>query len=455
MKVAQPKIDYINKTAFDLVEKVKDLENKAVLKNDNSILEGSLKHKEFIDWTDKLIDSPIRTSSTLITGEKVDIKECYKNKCYGFDEEAYKSFKKFLDVVNSIKSINSCISYEFLHEKAIYWIFKTYNDKQAQTEFWVYLIDEINDAIKEYKIYFPILYLEIISPFKIGNVNFEYFSKELLDDWSNRLVLENPDIKDNHIELFIRKEFQGQVFASFTVKAEYRRARELAFEECALCIDVLKMCSLTTVVPNYKLSFDIDCRTNENLKNQVIIQEPKQPYNLHLDMYRIPNEYKITRKEWEDLQGKGLYGFHLFLLEKDKTDCELSNLIINSIKLYAQAISTEDLHKRIVDLFTIYESLLLKDENVGIIENVCRYASKLVFEKVEDRKYLIDLIKEMYQVRSAVVHHAKKKQFDMEKLFRLQLSIVILLNNLIKKLPLHQTKKSLLDEIDYEIMKAY
>lgn len=455
MNVPQPKIDYINKLAFDLVGKISDFSDKKSLINQDSILEGSIKHKGFIDWTNKIVDAPFRTFTTFITGEKVDIKECYKDRCYGFDEESYKEFKRFLNVIHAIKDIKFYIGYDFLHDKSIEWIFKTYNEKQTQSDFWVYLKDEIDSAIKEYKVYFPILYLEIIAPFKVGVVNFEYFSKELLDDWSNKFIVDNPDYQENPIEVFIRKEFQGQVFASCTIKAEYSKARELAFEECSLSVDVLKMCSLTTVVPNYKLSFDIDSRTNENLKNQVILQEPKRPYELHFDMYRIPNEYKITKKELERILTNGLYGFHQFLLQKNEVECELSQLIINSIKLYAQAMSTDDLHKRVVDLFTIYESLLLKDENVGIIECVCRYASKLVFDKIDDRKYLIGLIKEMYQVRSAVVHHAKKKQFDIEKLKKLQIYVVILLDNLIKKLPLHQTKKSLLDEIDLEILKAY
>ena len=69
----------------------------------------------------------------------------------------------------------------------------------------------------------------------------------------------------------MRKEYQGHVFVSYEVNAEIEKAKSIALEECSLAVDILKMCSDTTDIPQLKLSFDIDNRTRENIKNQILV----------------------------------------------------------------------------------------------------------------------------------------------------------------------------------------
>ena len=424
-------------------------------KYSNSTLKGSMKEKGFKDWTDKIIDGPMRMSSTLITGEKISWKECYEERCYGFDEALYPDFLKLVKTIEKDKSVNSLVSLDFLLKKCFNWFVDTYKNQRAKSNLSDFILLEIRDSIKEYVIQFPVLYLDIEKFIDVGKTRIAYYTQEFLEQLEKKFLNKNPNRKNNNPYEAIKKEFQGEVIISYRVKAEKGKAKQIAYEECSLAIDTLKLCSITTDVPNYRLSFNIDSRTTENLANKIIYVESSKPDEFILDAFTIPNDYKIDEKEFNLILQRRLNNFHIFLLNKDKFDTELKRIIVNSIKKYASAISNIDLNQRIVDLFTILESLLLKDENVAIIESVCKYCSKLVFKKIEDRKYSISLLKKMYSIRSAMVHHANRKEFEMDELRKLQVIVLLLFTELIKRLETHETKNSILQEIDDEILKAY
>jgi hypothetical protein len=450
--IPQKRIEYIDNEAFRIVGEMKDLPNP---EPSTSELKGSAKEKGVVDWTDKLVDAPVRISSILITGEKADQIECYRGRCYGFDQELYKDFLKLVKTIEKDKAINSHISLEFLLENCFDWFAETYKNQRAKCNLSEYIIEKTRESINEYVFHYPVLYLEIGEHFTLGKTKIGYYTKEVLENLEQKFLSQNPDKKDDNPYEFIKKELLGEVLVSYKVNAEKEKAKQIAFEECSLAIDVLKLCSLTTEFPDYRLSFDIDSRTTENLKNSVIYTEASNPYAFAFNLYRLPNEYKIDQNEWNSMLQKQLADFHNFLLCKDKFDTELKRLIVNSIKMYAAAISKTNLNQRVVELFTILESLLLKDDNVPIIESVCNYCSKLVFQKIEDRKYLISLLKKMYGIRSAMVHHALRKEIEMNDLKRLQLTVVMLVIQLIKRLEKYKTKVSILQEIDDEILKAY
>ena len=65
------------------------------------------------------------------------------------------------------------------------------------------------------------------------------------------------------------------------------------------------------------------------------------------------------KKEWERIISRRMLDFHKFLLQIENNDAsEVQQLIINSLKRYGNAISNIKLHQRIVELFSILESLL-------------------------------------------------------------------------------------------------
>lgn len=452
MRINDHKKEFIDKESFRILELFDVTEEE---KSNLQFVEGSQKHKIIPIETLKLDDRPVINSIANFNLQTVSIQECYKGKCIGLNELNYKVFQKFVNTILQEKDLNKLVSKEFIERKSLHWLLKTFREKRAESNFSAYILDEILNSIEEVKVHYSLLYLDIERPFKIGNVQFEFFTPEYFDSLIEEYKINHNENEENpYVKL--RSKYQGNVYATFVVKAEINKAKEIALEECSLAVDILKICSDTTDFPELKLSFDIDCRTNEKDQSELIITKPDRPARtFSIELYRIPMSYKIGEQEWNRMKKRQLDVFNNFLLglEKDKT--ELQQLVINGIRRFGNAISNINLYQRIVELFTILESLLLIDANSQIIESVCKYSSKLVFKKSTDRLDLIKLLKKLYKVRSAIMHHATETKFELDELRKLQIVVRALLVNIIAKTTTHKTKYSLLHEIDEAILTAY
>lgn len=450
MNIHRKKIDYINKEAFRLVGLVKEMKEDEKKLTE---LKGSVKHQDYLDLSNNIKNRPITISGRLFN-KTISRKICENHKCYGFDKVGYLEFDKFTINLHNDNSINKLVGKEFIDNIAFDWIIKTYKIKQAESNFMELLIEQINLSIKEYKIYYPIYYLDIGKPFNIGDVKFDFFSKEQYDKFVNNFSSLDSENKENPYEA-LRHKYQGKVFCSCVVKSERNKAKEIALEKCSLAVDILKICSDTIDFPFAKLSFDIDSRTRENIKNEVLIQETSDLNNFNTDIYRLPAQHVINDRDWELILKRNLGIFQQFISRLETNHTELESLILNAIKRFGNALSISNLHQRIVELFTILESLLLKNQDLPIIDSVTKYCSKLVFKKPQDRKELIRLLKEMYSVRSAIIHHGINKEFAIDNLRKLQIVIKLLIIQLINKSEKHKTKLTIIDEIDEAILKAY
>lgn len=451
MTFNENKRKHIVKESFRILELFEEtLEEKATSNSDN----GSLAHEIAIDWTDKMVDTPTIICNTFL-GKTISVTECYKGKCIGLNETNFIELQKLVNTIYNDKEISSKISIGFIEKKVLDWLLKTFKSKKADIDLSTFILDQMLNSIELLKIHFSIPFLAIGKPFQIGVVKFEFFTKEYFEKQITQFEINNPG-KDENPFKELRSSYQGRVYATSIVEAEREKAKDIALEHCSLAVDVLKMCSDTTDVPPMKLSFDIDSRIRENGQNEIIITRPNTTSDSFTTNISHPsNHYKIYSEEWNRMMARQIMDFHEFLLGLPKEKSELEQLIINGIKRYGNAISNSNLHQRIVELFTILESLLLLDKNSQIIESVCKYCSKLVFKEARDRKDLISLLKTMYEVRSSLIHHAKESNFDMDNLRKLQYSVIMLLLSLIQKTNAHKNKDSLLQEIDEAILNAY
>jgi len=448
------KRQYIDKEIFNILELLEEKDFKKLDKEGEEKANGSLSQKAALDLTKMLVDAPMIMGETDYFGV-ISKYECYRNKCIGLNQENYKRLIKLANTIYQEKTIKNIISKEYIEEEIFKWLLLTYKAKKVEYIFSIFLIEGMEKSLKNLKFHFPILYLDIHEPFCIGNVFFSFFTKNYLDQLDEYQKNKNSENHNNSFEK-LKQDYQGKVFASYVIKAEYKKGQEIAYEHCSLAVDILKMCSETTDFPYVELGFDIDSRVNINPQNETIVCDAENELEGFTVTRSRPKHYhKINEQEWERICRRQVGDFHKFLLSITADLTELQQLIINGIKRYGNAISNKNQHQRVVELFTILESLLLVDQNSPIIESVCKYCSKLVFKLPEDRKNLINLLKSMYEVRSSLIHHGKEKNFETNNLRQLQYIVIMLLSVLVSKSEVHKTKQSLLQEIENAILNAY
>lgn len=450
MNFKEKKQEYIDAEGFRLLSFIEDkvIQPKSKTK---SKLSGSVHQMIAVDLTDKMIDSPHFESEQDYSGI-ISKREIYQNRSVGLDSTNYVKIKKLVNTVIDEKSIKYKISKEFVEDKIFEWLVKA---QKANKTLSTFLLDEFTAELKNLRVRFPIVNLNIDKPFKIGKAKFDYFT----EDYFDRLIKfhEQKGLNSSSEQLsHLRQKYQGKVFVCYDILAEKKRAEEIALEYCSLTVDILKMCSDTLDMPDLKLGFDIDSRVSFASQSEVIFSSAENELDeLNINFYGPTARHQIGAQQWEFILRRGLGSFHTFLLSLGDEPTELETLIVNSIKRYGNAISTVSLHQRVVELFTILESLLLLNTNTPIIESVCRYCSKLVFKTIDDRKQSIELLKNMYDVRSKLIHHGKEVSFELENLRKLQYIVVELFNVLVHKTKEHTSKQSLLNEIEDAILRAY
>lgn len=444
------KKEYIDSKVFEIIKLIKPIDKNILPKGD--IPKGSMEELNAVDITDKIIDAPILITSTTYDGETIGVIESYKEKTYGFEEAEYKKLKSFILQIYKEKEIKRLIGYNFLYKTVINWIFESYRKKRKKGKLSFYLQKEFKKTIKSYTIYIPVLYLNISEPFHVGRVLFTFFKNEYLDKLESEFKQENPTINTPFKEL--REILIGNVYASITITAGAERVKEVGLEECSLAINCLRICSPVMGFPKMKSDFDIEKKSNVVLANNVILQPSDKEYNIILSKRRNAVTYRIDKFEFQNFRSMNLEVYHKFLLEPHGED-EIYKLILNSINSFSEALKDSNLQRRISKIFTIYESLLLKNSTGGILDSLCKYGPKLIFQKIEDRKDLVKILKNLYSIRSAYVHHSKYSKFDIEELKKLQFGLTRLLCNLIRLRKKFKTKDSLINKIDEEIEKAF
>lgn len=211
--------------------------------------------------------------------------------------------------------------------------------------------------------------------------------------------------------------------------------------------------------PQEFATFDLDSRSAESTFNQsiLIIETTSKGdfvnINYNSKYLNEKIEYIIDEEKLSLMTNSGLHYIDSFL--RDHKDSELSKLIIQSIKYFGLTLSQGDLHRRVVDIFTIMESLVLKNDSANILNSLTTYIPKIVTKHPEDRKEITSLLKRMYKIRSEMIHHAKKTTINIQDLKKLQLCLRTMIINYIIISNTHSNKDSILSEIDDAINKAY
>jgi len=398
-----------------------------------------------IDLSGKFV-GPLKSnekSNSVIISEK----SCEGDTCRELRGEGYQRYIKLVDSVVKTAEVSRLVSRKFIEQCAFDYIIETHKNQCAAIGFSDHMLNKVEGAVANYKIYFSVDNLEIFPPTTIGKATLALPERDIL--------VEDATKNDkNSVELFFKK-YGSKLFISHTVRAEKGKAVELAFVECSLSIDVLKICCDTMDDPLSKISFDIDSRIAENSHSQTLVRNVDQTNDLTFKDYRIPNFHVVTADYRRRLNARNLEFFSSFVSHLPEERSELQNLIVNAIRRFAKALTTVNLNLRIVELFTIMESLIVPNSQANILDSLTKYASKLVYSNRVERQQLIALIKSMYGLRSAYVHHAKEPEINVEQLRQLQVAVQSLIGRLIEKSRTHTLKESILKEIDDAILDAY
>ncbi len=446
IKFHEKKRQYIDNMGFILVKEIKVLPIEKTPTSFNKE-DGYLKHKKIFDLSDKII-GPMSFSRTNFEGKLFEKYVNINEHKIGLDKIGLDKIYTLTSTILKDNELNKVISEEFLINSIFEWIISTYR-KEAKRVLSDYILNECVNNILDYNIYIPILYLESDREFYLGKVHFLYISEEYINKLSLKVEEKRRDEYVKTMNLY-----KGRLMGNCPVIMEKGKAISSATKQIILSVDVLRILSPTVEFPDFKIYFDVDYRNIHQSKNEVITQPLKEEQNFLVTHTVIPQPFEIVQSAWDIMCKIGIVRFHEFIDRTVVNKTELEKLIHVAIGNFSKAIATHDLHERIVQIFSVLESLLLADESSPILDSVTKYLPKLISVNVEERKKIIAIVKELYKVRSNMVHHANKKDFDKQKLSLLQIYNRSLILRLIEKSIQKKSKNDILKEIDDIIISA-
>lgn len=449
-----------NSRAQGLISKVVELREPPLPEESAPALSSSHKKLPIIDLAEigAIPKNLIMTDTD--SGELYEIYLFQGGKFLGLRDEAIHDFKKLVESLS--KKLTWISSYK-AQELLIEWVVINSSTKSSQT-FVEYLDDWKDKHVRAFNFHFPIPNLIIEHPFYVGDVAISYNTEESIDQFLSKSKYPPAD----PIQLQLKQRFVGNVVAICGFKdMELIKAREVAFSYCEKVVDVLKLYSLTIQKPNKQLSFNLGPKALEssNGDNVLVIEmsndDTEEFRTINLESHRIskPMRHKITIVDIDKMNKDGFGYFHKFLLNynREVKPSELETLISQSISRFADALSTLNLHKRIVEIFTCLESLVLRDQSAGIKEALKTYVPKLITKDIEARKKCKTILSNLYDIRSGFIHHGKAREIKLDDLQLLQLYLRILL---IKYIGFSfdteiVRKQEILDKVDEAINEAY
>jgi len=350
--------------------------------------------------------------------------------------------------LQSLSGLRSSLSTSFIETSLFTWLRKRFERKEVNPSFTAFLVAQAGEAVETITLWTPVAYLEIEIPIQISRSELRPLSKRVIDEWEGKIAaLSSEQDRDSLVELFnrLRKDFQGLAAVVTKVEAEPDRASEIALEEAERITSVLGICSEAILTPDIKCVSRI--KGSEHLRECTTILEFEadafQVHNKVLEGSPVP--WRLTKKDIADFRSVLLDKVSRLLAADSMS--EFGVTVLNSILLYSKAAFTSDPVEKLVYMLSALESVLLKNENEPIQQNLAERLAIFTERGLEARKRIIKIVKSVYSVRSRYLHHGHLHS-ELELIKEFMYCVWIFFTKLVAHAECFSTKDDFIGTID-------
>ena len=353
------------------------------------------------------------------------------------------------------KELIHLVSEKYIIDLIYIWFEERYNGElENDCRFYDYFKEKTEIDINPLKISIPISYLTIEQEFQIGKVKYHYYGKQLFDDIQTETIKyaksekEIDAVKQSIINE--RKKYQGCVFGTVKITAEKDKCIELARKLIDKSLIVIKFFAPTVFIPEAPLYVGRYGTVHIPENHEFIFKHelPERQSKINEKKQIILN---IGNREFQLFEKNGLNILSDLIIKNDYSEFE--ELCFLSIKYFTEAISLKDFNDRLVYLLVSIESLLSKDDNELIQDNISRRLAFLTDIDLDKRKETIEKFKKAYGYRSKLLHHGEK-QSKIEIIDFLQFKIWLALKNSLSITNKIKTKSEFIEHLENRILSG-
>lgn len=352
----------------------------------------------------------LEVSTTDYQGNTVARYFHFEGKRFGLEKESYGRLKDLASTISSNRNIRDKLSSSYVEKQLFNWVKTSFQSAIPEKSFCEALTLASNHDIAKIEAWVPIANLEIETAFFIGHVELRPVSRVVIDSWPAKLASLPETHRESIEQLFldIRKKHQGYAAAVVSVTAEPLRAFEISIEQAKLTSSLLAIFSLGSLQPDIKCISTI--HGSEALsKGTVIVNPGDRGFRMTSAVLDTPSfhSWKLAQKDVVELRRIGLDAISSLLKDNDPNDFQKA--ILNSLILYSKSAFTSDPVEKVIYVLSSLESMLLKNENEPIQQNLAERIAMFTATQLQKRKQIVANIKATYSVRSKYLHHGNRR----------------------------------------------
>jgi len=397
--------------------------------------------------TEKDIIGDIKIGYTDGFGEDKGKIFIFQNEKYGIVGDNYEQLENVALNIYRIRDIQQKVSYHFVVETLFCWI-RDKSIKNLETTFTDFLEKGINDVVDDYELWIPVPFTAIEKSFSIGEIEFRKISEDVIHSWfedANKNIAPKELENFNEFKLRIKRDFQGYAAGVYKCKAEAKRAEEFAYEHFSKSLSILRVFS------------------NANLFHEVVNASYEFGFKMirmkHFFIHKGSNgstSYKggvvdngfnwgITANDinW---MNKYIPTINRVLANENLNDFQ--EKVFEALAMYSKNILRYDISDKILYILVALETMLLKNSNEPIQQNVGERLAFVLGKNAEDRIVIVRTLRDIYAMRSKFVHHGKVIEENKELLRMFMNNAWIFFMMMIGNLEKYNTKDDFLLELD-------
>ena len=359
-------------------------------------------HPAHVFQSADVISAPKFTFHLDEAGEVVGVTWKSENMWVGWTGEAFQPVKSLVEDIASKKPFSQLVSARFLLEEVCNWLSETLA-RTRDDHICQYIAGKSIEAVEDCEIWVPLFQTYSSKTFKIADVEFKTFTHEIMEEWWNRRPAQARQDKLAESGLNrIRSELQGLLAASVRVCAERYKAAQIAYEKADNATSLLRFLAPANL--NSRL---ISCC--RPLARGAVFEVTK----VFMNGGRIGSISRgvINNRNtaWHLDESVALRPGLLENIQRLASDSStpFSSALYDALILYSRQPLAIDVADKLVFTLSALESMLLKDGNESIQQNLGERMAFLIGQNSQERMDIVKNVREVYGIRSAFVHHGE------------------------------------------------
>lgn len=315
------------------------------------------------------------------------------------------------------------------------------------------VLNKCEQELKYLEIWIPIAETFIQSDLRIGNVILKTISKEVLDQWMDHWgegICNKEQTKTDFMARY-QKKIQGISAATIRLNAEPIRAFEIAVEESEKALSILRIFSPAAVHPRLNTYITLLGKEHIDCYTYFLVNDAKL---LSITEGLIDNSgiaSALSNDAISRIKSSGLDLLSEILASGPET--KFQEQVLDSIFIYSRCPLAKDVADKLIYILVAIESILLKDDNEPIQQNISKRMAYLIGNTVEQRKNVIENVIKIYKLRSSFIHHGQRIE-DMDTLLIFMRYARTFFQIIIENITKFKDKQELIDKIEYACLSG-